>query len=144
MNVPDLLAELQGRHIVLFPEGDRIRYRGPRGAMTPDLLERLRRSKAELLEALRSGEDHESGLLQGSEVRQEKRMVAGWLFYSRLFDREFWLAKDEPTAERLAAEHPGVPVITIAEVAILETKPPELLRAILETKAVFPDAGVRE
>ena len=144
MNVPDLLAELQGRHIVLVPEGNRIRYRGPRGAMTPDLLERLRRSKAELLEALRGGEDQGAGLLEESEVRGERSEPVGWLFYSRLFDREFWLAKDEPTAERLAAQHSGVPVLTFAEVPILETKPPGIQRMILETKAVFPDARLRE
>ena len=121
----------------------RIQFRPPE-AMPPELLAELRTHRAEVLEALRYGGDHESGLLEESEVRGERREPVGWLFYSRLFDREFWLAKDEPTAERLAAEHPGVPVLTLAEVLILETKPPAILRMILETKAVFPDARLRE
>ena len=88
--------------------------------------------------------DSEGGVLQGTSLVEVREEPTGWLFFSRLFDREFWLAADEPTAERLAVEHPGVPVLTLAEVPHLEGKPPALLRAILETKAVFPDARVRE
>ena len=143
MNATALLAELHRRGIEFRVQGDRFLYR-PVESVTAELLERLRQSKAELLMLLRGGEDQESGLLEESEVRGERREPVGWLFYSRLFDREFWLGRDEPTAERLAAEHPGIPVFTLAEIPLLETKPPELLRAILETKAVFPDARVRE
>ena len=82
--------------------------------------------------------------LEEGPVLAEHREPTAWLLFSRLAAREFWLAKDEPTAERLATEHPGVPVLTLAEVPYLEGKPPELLRAILDTKAVFPDARVRE
>lgn len=32
-----LLAELQRRDVELVPEGDRLRYRGPRGALSDDL-----------------------------------------------------------------------------------------------------------
>ena len=64
--------------------------------------------------------------------------------YSRFAARELWLARDEKTAERLAVEHPGVLVLTPAEVPHLESKSPELLREILRVKAAFPDARVRE
>lgn len=44
----DLLADLAQHGIELQPHCDAIRYR-PRSAMTPDLLERLRAHKAEVL-----------------------------------------------------------------------------------------------
>ena len=90
------------------------------------------------------GSDSESGVLQGTSLVEVREEPTGWLFFSHLLDREFWLAVDERTAERLAAEHPGVPVLTLAEIPLLEGKPPDLLREILRVKAVFPDARVRE
>ena len=50
----------------------------------------------------------------------ERREPVAWLLYSRLAAGELWLARDEKTAERLAAEHPGVPVLTLAELPHLE------------------------
>ena len=47
----DLLIDLTRRGIELVPCGDWLRYR-PRSAMTPDLAERLRAHKAELLAIL--------------------------------------------------------------------------------------------
>ena len=40
--------------------------------------------------------------------------------------------------------HPGVPVLTLAEVPLLDGKPPVLLRVILRINAVFPDARLLE
>lgn len=47
----DLLAELTGLGIELVAHADRLRYR-PRSAVTPELVERLRSHKAELLAIL--------------------------------------------------------------------------------------------
>jgi hypothetical protein len=47
----DLLADLTQRGIELVAEGDRLRYR-PRSAVTPELAQRLRTHKAELLAIL--------------------------------------------------------------------------------------------
>ena len=56
MNTPSvLLAELARRGVDVWAEGERLRYRAPRGALTPALLGALRAHKAELLEALRPG-----------------------------------------------------------------------------------------
>jgi hypothetical protein len=44
-----LLAELRARGVVLAPAGDRLRYRAPRGTLTPDLRQQLLSQKAELL-----------------------------------------------------------------------------------------------
>ena len=56
MTVAELLNETQRLGIELAAHGDRLRYH-PRSAMTPDLAERLRKHKAELLVALRTGSD---------------------------------------------------------------------------------------
>ena len=54
MNTPSvLLAELTRRGVELWAEGERLRYRAPRGAMAPELFETLRAHKAALLEVLR-------------------------------------------------------------------------------------------
>ncbi len=53
MNVQQLVNDLRRRGITLEPAGDKLRWRGPKGAMTPELLERLRQHKPEVLEYLR-------------------------------------------------------------------------------------------
>ena len=48
----DLLAELVGRGVRLWAEGDRIRYDGPRDTLTGELLGRIRAHRSDLLAAL--------------------------------------------------------------------------------------------
>ncbi|MEW6457620.1 MAG: hypothetical protein AB1441_00900 [Bacillota bacterium] len=57
MNVNELIWELQRRGITLEPAGDKLRWRGPKGAMTPELLDQLRDHKAEVLGLLQQGPD---------------------------------------------------------------------------------------
>ncbi len=52
MNTATLLSELGRRGISIRPEGDQLRYRAPRGALSPDLLAQIRECKAELLAEL--------------------------------------------------------------------------------------------
>ena len=52
MNVAALLTDLRSRGIELTPEGEQLRYRAPRGALTPSDLAELRTRKAELLAEL--------------------------------------------------------------------------------------------
>ena len=54
MTVLDFLAEIRGRNIELWAEGDRLRYRAPRGALLPDLRRELVRRKGEILAFLRT------------------------------------------------------------------------------------------
>ena len=51
MSAKALLEELRGRDVELMTDGDRLRYR-PKSAVTPDLLDRLRRHKPSLLRLL--------------------------------------------------------------------------------------------
>jgi amino acid adenylation domain-containing protein len=53
VNPAKLLDDLGRLGVQVWAEGDLLRYRSPRGALTPDLLERLRENKAGLLGLLR-------------------------------------------------------------------------------------------
>ena len=49
MNAVDqLLDELRERDVVLWLEGDRLRYRAAKDALSPDLLTRLKAQKAQV------------------------------------------------------------------------------------------------
>lgn len=50
-----LLDEIRGRGIEIIPVGTDIRCRAPRGVLTPDLVEKIRVHKSELLAALQTG-----------------------------------------------------------------------------------------
>jgi hypothetical protein len=52
MSAAVLLADLAARGVRLQVDGDRIRYRARRGALTPDLAERIRQSREGLLRLL--------------------------------------------------------------------------------------------
>src|ERR1700709_1099402 len=49
----DFTAELAGQGIRLMVAGDRLRYEGPKSALTPEILVKLRDLKSELLPYLR-------------------------------------------------------------------------------------------
>ncbi len=51
----ELLANLSERGIELWTDGEQIHYRGPREALTAQLLAQIKERRAELLEALRGG-----------------------------------------------------------------------------------------
>jgi len=61
MTVTEVLAELAVRGVTLTPEGDMVRYRGPMGAMSPDLKERVAHHKADLLALLRPRQHENPG-----------------------------------------------------------------------------------
>lgn len=56
MSVQTFLAELRARDIYVWADGDRLRCNAPSGALTPDLRDRLRHRKSEILEFLRTAE----------------------------------------------------------------------------------------
>ncbi len=53
MSAAELLTELQHRGVQVTAEGDRLKIRGPRGAVTPELRERLAASKPDVIAALK-------------------------------------------------------------------------------------------
>ena len=52
MSAAELLTELQTQGVQITADGDRLRIRAPRGTMTPELRERLAKSKPDILAAL--------------------------------------------------------------------------------------------
>ncbi len=87
---------------------------------------------------------HLEAVHHDADVLEARHDFIAVRFYSRLLDRDFWLARDERTAAELSAEFPGVPVLVYAEVAYLRGKPPGLLRAVLDAKAEFPAARLAQ
>ena len=53
MTSSETLAELDRRGVVLEPNGDKLRYRAPQGALTSELREAMEENKAEILSTLR-------------------------------------------------------------------------------------------
>ena len=50
--VTDLMTDLRERGVKLWVEGEKLRFKAPEKAMTPDLMGRLRRHKQDLLDFL--------------------------------------------------------------------------------------------
>ncbi len=55
MNTQELLQELSQRETELWVDGEQLRYRVPKGTLTPALLKELKQHKQEILQLLRQG-----------------------------------------------------------------------------------------
>ncbi len=141
MRAPDLLAELHRRGVEIRAAGDRIRYR-PASKVPLELREEIRAHGSELLAELAPAQHDDPLGIEDQEPKELRVEPTAYLLYSRLLEREVWLCRDDQAAGEIAAEFPGVPVLTFAEVPLLQGKPVELLRAIVATKACFPGARV--
>ena len=53
MTALELLSNLSSKDIEIWADGDRLRYNAPKGALTPDLREKLADHKSEVLALLR-------------------------------------------------------------------------------------------
>ena len=82
-------------------------------------------------------------LIDGGKVLDFRQEPTAYLLYSRLLERELWIARDDRAAKEIAAEFPGVPVLTFAEVAPLKGKSVEWLQAVLDVKSAFAGARLR-
>ncbi len=84
MSVHDLLSDLHAAGVRLELDGDRLRYRAPKGALTDSLRERLVAAKDEVAEALATGASQDQGGLTPEQIEQfkalgvEVRMSATW------------------------------------------------------------------
>ena len=134
-----LIEELRSLGVSLSPEGEQLRYRGSRKVVTPELLERIRAQKTQLLELLRSPEGLD---LAEEPIILETRVTLGAVrVRSRTLSRDVWLAIDERTADELRAEMPPgreLPVLLFADIPKLRGKSPTALNAILDVATVFP------
>jgi len=76
MSVWALLEELNHLGVELQAVGDTLEYEGPEEAITPELLDRLRRHKTELVRLLPG--DHGPGRAVGLDPAVRELRAAGW------------------------------------------------------------------
>ena len=80
MTSSETLTELDRRGVVLEPNGDKLRYRAPQGALTPELREAITENKAEIISTLRRlGDGQAPPLDRPSKTEQELRR---WMDYT--------------------------------------------------------------
>jgi TubC N-terminal docking domain len=157
-----ILSEVRNCGVRLSVEGEGLRYRAPRGALTPQLRQALTESKADIINALLTGEGRkqsnaaksELGTLEdnlplrGSSRPTSTDLAAGEigavLMKSAVLDNELvWLvANYEALSEHPDIIRSGYPVFFFEEVEHLRRKSPDELRVIAETKRCFPTGRV--
>jgi tubulysin polyketide synthase-like protein len=84
MSTGALLAELRRLGIEIEADGDRLRYAGPEGAISPELLERLKAHKADLIAVcrktnVRAGEGRnlaESACMRAASDPEVRKLLA--------------------------------------------------------------------
>ena len=106
MTAADLLTHCRERGIVLVDQGDRLQFRAPKGALTPDLKAALARHKGALLAILRGSVDQEMSLGTGpvaSAKTEDNRPV--WVHYANGFpEKVFTLDRIPPEATHWCRE----------------------------------------
>ena len=134
-----LLAELHSRGVEVIAEGDSLRCRGPRGALTPADLDRLKAHKRELLTELALCED-------SAEAAALKQCDPVAVLIDSLKYGQVWVCTDAEVVDaiRLEEQHRDQPrlVMMADDMARLQGKSPEAIQAALNVFAVFPGAKV--
>ena len=69
MSVDQILSHIRQRGIRLTPDGDRIKYKAPSGAMTPELADSIRTHRQEIIRILNQDSKIESAILLESHAR---------------------------------------------------------------------------
>ena len=101
MSVHDLLSDLHAAGVRLELDGDRLRYRAPKGALTDELRERLAANKGEVAEVLATSASQDQGGLTPEQIEQfkalrvEVKMSASWC------PAGFWLVPEYTDSTRL-------------------------------------------
>jgi hypothetical protein len=88
MNVTELLSELVRRGVKVSVDGDQVRFRGPKNALTPELIGRLGKRKPEILAVFQKNGDRKR--IEGSPIACADRTAPIPLSDVQ---RELWLAE---------------------------------------------------
>ena len=141
MTARALLEQLRDQGARVWAGANTLEIDAPVGLLGPELRAELKAVKGELLQLLREerwGPESASPI----EVRQQ---IGAVLIDSPRFG-QVWLALDSCMADQLRAEEPERtdprPVLTAADLAHLEGKPPAMVEAMLNTLTAFPDSRV--
>lgn len=105
MNATELLIELETQGVIVTACDGRIRLDAPRGILTPDVRERIRAWKSEIMDALLQPWARRLSAMLSPMGDADARQMFRDLFEERagIFEYEGGLSRDE--AERLAFEH---------------------------------------
>ena len=140
MNVGTLLDELHSLGVTLEARGDRLRFR-PVRAVPPDLVERLRANKDEVLAHL----ERQAASDKTPTTLEALSQIGAVLIRSDKFG-SVWLAIDQATADEIRAEEKQrekpCPVFMAEDVAHLEIKSERAIRGALEIIRAFPGARI--
>ena len=102
MTSSETLAELDRRGVVLEPNGDKLRYRAPQGALTSELREAMEENKAEILSTLRRvGDGQLPPLDRPLKTEQELRRWMDYTADPEVFARwlEWAMAYSDPAED---------------------------------------------
>jgi len=140
MNAASLLDELHSLGVTLEARGDRLRFR-PVKAVPPDLVERLRANKDEVLAHL----ERQAASDKTPTTLEALSQIGAVLIRSDKFG-SVWLAIDQATADEIRAEEKQrekpCPVFMAEDVAHLEIKSERAIRGALEVIKAFPGARI--
>ena len=132
MNPAALLDDLGNRGANLTIDGDNLRYRWPRGSVTPYLVDQLRIHKREILKTLKAD-------------FMEAEPLA-YLVRSRKFGRDVWVALSAEIATEILIEEQQResprPVLRQSDLMRLDGMSERRIRAVLNVAAVFPGARI--
>jgi hypothetical protein len=97
MKATTVLENLKDLGVSVWPEGDRLRYHGPKGVLSPDVLEQLKESKTDILTLLNPSEDSNQAS-NLSEFAQRKINQAAKLGLVARWSKEFgYISVHDPT-----------------------------------------------
>jgi hypothetical protein len=126
MSAITLIAELRQRGVFLFRRGDELRWRAPKGRVTPEMVELLRAHKAEILDLVDDHAPTPEEVLSRIFADVDRRR-ARVKIRSRLLGCDLWLVgRGDP------GPSDGLPVYTTAEV-----------RELLKLRGTLADAVQR-
>jgi hypothetical protein len=141
MTARALLEKLRDRGAQIWSQGKTLELDAPADLLTPDLLARLKAAKGEILELLHSEDDP----LESAPALEVRQQIGAVLIDSPRYG-EAWVVLSPRLEWQLRAEESERPnprpVLTAADLALLDGKSPEMVEAILNTLAAFPGARV--
>ena len=144
MNAPEILATLRRRGATVRVLGGNQIEVAPRRVLDDGLRAVIRSHKPALLVELHRTEAVE---LTGGQILETRHELGAVLIRSRRFDCELWVALDPGMADELRAEEQARetprPVLLPDDVASLRGKSEAMVKATLNTMAVFPGARIQ-
>jgi hypothetical protein len=137
----ELLESFRCRGIDVFADGGALRWRAPRGVVTPLDLEALRARKREVLEVLRSAGDDRLLSAHAPTTPLDRFLgdasIPLAILHSRRLGRDFVLARDEKALEVSAEADRTLPVLFFSDCEKLGGLGAADLAKILDVREVF-------